>query len=51
MLGAGNFERPIGVYRMAYSYVGEATTGQPLVYWGPHTAREYTCSPQHDLML
>lgn len=35
----GHFERPIGVYRMAYSYVGEATRGRPVVFWGPHAAQ------------
>ena len=24
---------------MAYSYIGEATEGNPVLYWGPHTAQ------------
>ena len=24
---------------MAYSYIGEATEGKPVLYWGPHTAQ------------
>ena len=38
-LEGGNFERPIGVYRMAYSYVGESKQGEPVLHWGPHTAQ------------
>jgi hypothetical protein len=38
-LGYGHFERPIGIYRMAYSYIGEAAKGKPVLYWGPHTAQ------------
>ena len=32
-----HFERPIGVYRMAYSYIGEAAE-EPLFYFGPHVS-------------
>eukprot|EP01052_Picozoa_sp_SAG31_P040903 SAG31_NODE_6051_length_2191_cov_2.048279_1_plen_278_part_00 len=38
-LKGGNFERPIGVYRMAYSYVGESKPREPVIHWSPHAAQ------------
>ena len=38
-LEGGAFERPIGVYRMAYSYVGEASATQPMLHFAPHAAQ------------
>ena len=34
----GAFERPIGTYRMAYSFVGEATPGRPALHFAPHAS-------------
>lgn len=38
-LEGGAFERPIGVYRTAYSYVGVADATQPVLYFAPHAAQ------------
>jgi len=35
----GAFERPIGVYRMAYSYVCEASATSPRFHWAPHASQ------------
>ena len=32
------FERPIGIYRQAYSYITEIAKGSPVVWWGPHAS-------------